>query len=167
MEAPESTPTFNAPDADAIGKVKDVALDKAQDLFAQGKAKLDKVRHLDIHDASACLACLNALSRKKRADPTADAPLASNSQVVRFGGNPTMNIELRKVRPNPPCFRRARPRGPIAAYVESVSGRATRKNNSARGERNTREKWLTTLSLFLSPSHSISTSASPWRPPSA
>jgi hypothetical protein len=56
MEAPEPTPTFNAPDADAIGKVKDVALDKAQDLFAQGKAKLDKVRHLDIHDASACLA---------------------------------------------------------------------------------------------------------------
>jgi hypothetical protein len=53
MEAPEPTPTFNAPDADAIGKVKDVALDKAQDLFAQGKAKLDKVRHLDIHDASA------------------------------------------------------------------------------------------------------------------
>ena len=41
MEAPEPTPTFNAPDADAIGKVKDVALDKAQDLFAQGKAKLD------------------------------------------------------------------------------------------------------------------------------
>jgi hypothetical protein len=37
MEAPEPTPTFNAPDAD-------------------GKAKLDKVRHLDIHDASACLA---------------------------------------------------------------------------------------------------------------
>jgi hypothetical protein len=53
MEAPEPTPTFNAPDADAIGKVKDVALDKAQDLLAQGKAKLDKVRHLDIHDASA------------------------------------------------------------------------------------------------------------------
>ena len=53
MEAPEPTPTFNAPDADAIGKAKDVALDKAQDLFAQGKAKLDKVRHLDIHDASA------------------------------------------------------------------------------------------------------------------
>ena len=51
--ASESTPSFNAPDAESLGRVKDVALDKAQDLFAQGKAKLDKVRHLDIHDASA------------------------------------------------------------------------------------------------------------------
>lgn len=54
--ASESTPSFSAPDSESLGKVKDAALDKAQDLFAQGKAKLDKVRHLDIHDASACLA---------------------------------------------------------------------------------------------------------------
>ena len=54
--ASESTPSFSAPDSESLGKVKDAALDKAQDLFAQGKAKLDKVRHLDIYDAIACLA---------------------------------------------------------------------------------------------------------------
>ena len=49
-------PQLQRPDSESLGKVKDAALDKAQDLFAQGKAKLDKVRHLDIYDAIACLA---------------------------------------------------------------------------------------------------------------
>jgi len=47
--APEATPTFSAPDGEALGKVKDDALNKAQDLWKQGKAKLDKVRHLARH----------------------------------------------------------------------------------------------------------------------
>ena len=121
--ASESTPSFSAPDSESLGKVKDAALDKAQDLFALGKAKLDKVRHLDITMRSPASLFERPLTTET-SRPTADAPPAPHSQVVRFGGNPTMNIELRKVRPNSPCFPSARARGPIAADVEHL--RATR-----------------------------------------
>ena len=49
-----------------------------------------------------------------------------------------MNIELRKVRPKPPCFRRARPRGPVAAGVESIFSHATRLASET-----CKKKWLT------------------------
>lgn len=48
-EAPASTPKFSGPNAESLSKVKDDALNKAQDLFVQGKEKLDKVRHLAIY----------------------------------------------------------------------------------------------------------------------
>jgi hypothetical protein len=82
---------------------------------------------------------LNALSRKKQADPTADAPLASNSQVVRFGGNPTMNIELRKVRPKPPCSD-ARGREDRSRPMSNPSPVARLGKMLAREESETREK---------------------------
>ena len=137
MEAP-NPPHFPTPPTPMPSARCRVALDKAQDLFAQGKAKLDKVRHLDIHDASAASLFERPVTFQ-RADPTADAPLASNSQYVRFGGNPTMNIELRKVRPNPRVSD-ARGRGDQMPRPMSSSPVARLGKMLAREESETREK---------------------------